>query len=100
MLIAISVSAFAAATPVLCRSFFVFPENGSEILFPLLVAFNWLFYTGILVLGISVYSALGDVADELIDDRKGVLDVVPALQQSHRGDLRAQVAVLAARDTF
>ena len=64
MLIGIVLLAFASATPVLARSFFVFPENGSDLLFPTLLAFNWLFYGGSLIVSISVYSALGDVTDE------------------------------------
>ncbi len=64
MLIGISVLAFASVTPVLARSFFVFPENGSASLFPTLLLFNWLFYGGFLMVSISVYSALGDVTDE------------------------------------
>jgi Na+/melibiose symporter-like transporter len=64
MLIGISILAFASVTPVLSRSFFVFPENGSDLLFPTLLVFNWLFYSGILMVSISVYSALGDVTDE------------------------------------
>jgi GPH family glycoside/pentoside/hexuronide:cation symporter len=64
MLIGIVLLAFASATPVLARSFFIFPENGSDLLFPTLLAFNWLFYGGSLIVSISVYSALGDVTDE------------------------------------
>jgi Na+/melibiose symporter-like transporter len=64
MVIGISLLAFSSATPVLLRSFFVFPENGSFFLFPTLLLFNWLFYGGFLMVSISVYSALGDVTDE------------------------------------
>jgi Na+/melibiose symporter-like transporter len=64
MLIGIATLAFASVTPVLSRSFFIFPENGSDFLFPTLLVFNWLFYSGSLMISISVYSALGDVTDE------------------------------------
>jgi len=64
MRLAVAIAILSAAVPVLCRSFGIFPENGSPILFPLLGMFVFLYYGSLALLTTSVYSAIGDVVDE------------------------------------
>jgi Na+/melibiose symporter-like transporter len=64
MRLAVGTAILAASVPVLGRSFGVFPDNGSPLLFPLLGGFVFLYYGSLAVLTTSVYSAIGDVVDE------------------------------------
>ena len=58
------VMAFAEAMPVTLRIFGVFPENGSDWLFPGVLLFHMFGSAAGSILNISVMSALADVADE------------------------------------
>jgi Na+/melibiose symporter-like transporter len=64
MRLAVGTAIVAASVPVIARSFGVFPENGSPVLFPVLGCAVFLYYGSIAVLTTSVYSAIGDVVDE------------------------------------
>ncbi len=64
MRVAVVGAALAASLPVICRSLGLFPENGSPYLYPLLGMSVFFYYGSLAVLTTSVYSAIGDVADE------------------------------------
>lgn len=64
IIMSVCVMAFGATTPVVARLADAFPVNGAATLFPLLMFFHFLFYLGTAILGISVLSALADIADE------------------------------------
>ena len=64
ILVAVVMYAFMEAMPVILRILGVFPENGSDALFPSILIFHALGTGAMSILGISVMSALADVADE------------------------------------
>lgn len=64
LVVATSIMLVVGGLPVLLRFAGLFPENGSPTLFPLLLLCTSLFYLGGAILGITVMSALADVADE------------------------------------
>ena len=61
---AVGVYVITTTLPILLRILGYFPENGDPLLFPLLAAFIAVFYGAAAVLGISVMSALADIADD------------------------------------
>ena len=64
MIGAVAIYVVATTLPILLRILGLFPENDDPLLFPLLAAFIAVFYGAGAVLGISVMSALADVADD------------------------------------
>jgi len=61
---AVTIAALAASLPIILRSLDVLPANGSALIFPIVCASVFFYYGSLAMLTTTVYSAIGDVADE------------------------------------
>ncbi len=61
---AVIVAAIAASLPIILRSLELLPENGSALIFPIVCVSVFFYYGSLAMLATTVYSAIGDVADE------------------------------------
>ncbi len=61
---AATIAAIAASLPIILRSLELLPANGSAWIFPIVCASVFFYYGALAMLTTTVYSAIGDVADE------------------------------------
>lgn len=61
---AVMVAAIAASLPIILRSVDLLPANGSALIFPIVCVSVFFYYGSLAMLTTTVYSAIGDVADE------------------------------------